>query len=143
MKTFLQRFGALVLGVLIGFDRWRFRGSKRQLCYPEGVMSFLSYHSVLLKEFNKPYAKGLTDTLCAAIEKPATEAGIYRFLNSSKISKEEAALAIAKQHGKTQGLIAVLGCTEPCQNLRVRKNRATKLLEVRTEPGKCLHYYHY
>jgi hypothetical protein len=143
MKTFLRRFAPVVLGVLIGFDRWRFRGSKRQLCYPEGVMSFLSYHSVLLKEFNKPYAKDLTDTLCAAIEKPATEAGIYRFLNSSKINKEEAALAIAKQHGKTQGLIAVLGCTEPCQNLRVRKNRATKRLEVRTEPGKCLHYYHY
>jgi len=143
MKTFLQRFSALVLGVLVGFDRWRFRGSKRMLCYPKGVMSFLSYHSVLLKEFNKPYAKGMTDTLCAAIEKPATEAGIYRFLNSSKVSKEEAALAVAKQHGKTQGLIAVLGCTEPCQNLRVRKNHATKMLEVRIEPGKCLHYYHY
>lgn len=143
MKTFLQRFGTLVLGVLVGFDRWRFRGSKRQLCYPEGVMSFLSYHSVLLKEFNKPYAKERTAALCSAIEKPAEQAGIYRFLNSSKISKEETALAIAKQHGKTQGLIAVLGCTEPCQNLRVRKNRETKKLEVRIEPGKCLHYYHY
>jgi hypothetical protein len=143
MKTFLQRFGALVLGVLVGFDRWRFRGSKRQLCYPEGVMSFLSYHSVLLKEFNKPYAKDLTATLCSAIEKPAEAMDIYRYLNNSKVSKEEAALAIAKQHGKTQGLIAVLGCTEPCQNLRVRKNRATKKLEVRIEPGKCLHYYHY
>jgi hypothetical protein len=143
MKTFLQRFGALVLGVLIGFDRWRFRGSKRMFCYPEGVMSFLSYHSVLLKEFNKPYAKDLTATLCAAIEKPAAEAGIYRYLNNSKVSKEETALAIAKQHGKTHGLIAVLGCTEPCQNLRVRKNRETKKLEVRIEPGKCLHYYHY
>jgi hypothetical protein len=42
MKTFLQRFGAYVLGVLIGFDRWRFRGSKRQLCYVEGARSFLS-----------------------------------------------------------------------------------------------------
>jgi len=66
MKTFLQRFASIVLGVLIGFDRWRFRGSKRLLCYPEGVMSFLSYHSVLLKEFNKPFAKDLTATLCAA-----------------------------------------------------------------------------
>jgi hypothetical protein len=143
MKSFLQRFASLVLGVLVGYDRWRFRGSKRMLCYPDGVMSFLSRHSVLLKEFNKPYAKGLTDTLCAAVEKPAEEAGIYRFLNSSRISKEEAALAMAKEHGKTEGLIAVLGCTEPCQNLRVRKNHQSKKLEVRVEPGKCLHYYHY
>lgn len=143
MKTFLQRFGALVLGVLVGFDRWRFRGSKRRLCYPEGVMSFLSYHSVLLKDFNKPYAMERTAALCSAIEVPAEQAGIYRYLNSSKISKEETALAIAKQHGKTQGLIAVLGCSEPCQNLRVRKNRETKQLEVRVESGKCMHYYHY
>ena len=34
MKSFLQRFAPLVLGVLVGFDRWRFRGSKRMLCYP-------------------------------------------------------------------------------------------------------------
>ena len=63
MKTFLQRFGSLVLGVLLGFDRWRFRGSKRRLCYPDGVMGFLSYHSILLKEFKKPYAKDRTVAL--------------------------------------------------------------------------------
>lgn len=143
MKSFLQRFGALVLGVLSGFDRWRFRGSKRMLCYADGVMSFLSRHSILLKEFNQPYAKEMTDRLCAAIEKPAEERGIYRYLNSSKISKEETALALAQQLGKTEGLIAVLGCTEPCQNLRVRKNYQTKKLEVRVETGKRLHYYHY
>lgn len=143
MKTFLQRFASVVLGVLIGFDRWRFRGSKRMLCYPEGVMRFLSRQSVLLKDFNKPYAKETTDRLCAAIEKPAEEAGIYRYLDSSKISKEEAALKIAKEHGKTDGLIAVLSCTEPCQNLRVRKNHQNQHLEVRVESGKCLHYYHY
>jgi hypothetical protein len=143
VKTFLQRFGAIVLGVLIGFDRWRFRGSKRMLCNPKGVMRFLSYHSVLLKEFKESYAKDRTEALCRAIEKPAEEAGIYRYLNNSKVSKEETALAIAKQHGKTQGLIAVLGCTEPCQNVQVRGNRQTKKLEVRIEPGKCMHYYHY
>jgi hypothetical protein len=143
VKSFLQRFGALVLGVLLGFDRWRFRGSKRRLCYAEGVMSFLSYHSVLLKDFNKPYAKDMTATLCASIEKAAKQAGIYRYLNSSKVSKEETALAVAQEHGKKRGPIAVLGCLEPCQNLRVRKNRESKKLEMRIEPGKCLHYYHY
>jgi hypothetical protein len=143
MKSFLQRFGALVLGVLLGFDRWRFRGSKRRLCYPEGVMGFLSNHSVLLKDFNKPFAKDMTATLCASIEQPAKKAGIYCYLDNSKVSKEETALAMAQKHGKKRGLIAVLGCLESCQNLRVRKNRATKMLEMRIERGKCLHYYHY
>jgi hypothetical protein len=143
MQAFVQRFAGLVLGVLLGFDRWRFRGSKRRLCYPQGVLSYLSYASVLLKDFNKPFAKDLTATLCQAIEKPATQAGLYRYLNNSAISKEATALSLAAQHQKTQGLIAVLGCVEPCQNMRVRKNPKTKMLEVRRERGKCLHYYHY
>jgi len=143
MKTFLQRFAPLVLGVLLGFDRWRFRGSRRRLCYPFGVAGYLSYVSVLLKDFNKPFAKDLTATLCQSIEKPAEEAGLYRFLNNSKISKEETALALAAQRRQTQGLIAVLGCVEPCQNTRVRHNKETKHLEVRSEQGKCMHYYHY
>ena len=37
----------------------------------------------------------------------------------------------------------MLGCVEPCQVVQVRGNRETKKLEVRIEPGKCLHYYHY
>jgi hypothetical protein len=50
MQAFVQRFAGLVLGVLLGFDRWRFRGSRRRLCYPQGVLSYLSYVSVLLKD---------------------------------------------------------------------------------------------
>jgi hypothetical protein len=143
MKRFLQRFGPLVLGVLMGFDRYRFRGSKRKLCYAKGVMTYLSCTSVLLKTFKESYARETTQRLCQAIEKPAEQAGLYQFLNNSKVSKEETALAMAAQHGKREGLIAVLGCVEPCQNVQVRKNRHTQLLEVRLEPGKCLHYYHY
>jgi hypothetical protein len=143
MKVFLQRFGMLVAGILMGFDRWRFRGSKRRLCYPDGVMGFLSHHSVLLKHFNKPFAKNLTDALCDAVERPAEKLGIYRYLNNSQLSKEAVALSIAAQHQRRDGLIAVLGCTEPCQNLRVRKNRKSKMLEMGIERGKCLHYYHY
>lgn len=143
METFLQRFGSFVLGVLVGFDRWRFRGSKRMLCNVRGIMSYLSHHSILLKEFKTSHARDVTKALCEAIERPAKEAGIYRYLNNSTTSKEATALAIAQEQGITQGLIAVLGCSEPCQVVQVRANRQTKKLEPRIEPGKCLHYYHY
>ena len=39
MNSFLRRFALVVSGVLHGFDRMRFRGSKRQLCHVPGVMS--------------------------------------------------------------------------------------------------------
>src|ERR1700722_2002360 len=62
MKSFLQRFGSLVLGVLHGFDRLRLRGSKRLLCNPGGVSSFLSQAQVPLKDYQS-YAKETTVAL--------------------------------------------------------------------------------
>ena len=52
MKSFLQRFGSLVSGVLHGFDRLRLRGSKRQLCNPGGFFSFLSHLQVPLQHYS-------------------------------------------------------------------------------------------
>jgi hypothetical protein len=142
MKSFLQRFGSLVLGILHGFDRLRFRGSKRLLCYSGGVSSFLSQSQVQLKDY-KSFAKETTVELCKAIETEAKQAGIYEYLNNSQESKEDTAMRLAAEHGREQGLIAVLGCVEPCQAVQVRGNRETKQLEIRIEPSKCLHYYHY
>ncbi len=142
MKSFLQRFGSLVLGVLHGFDRLRLRGSKRQLCNPGGAASFLRYVDVLLKDY-KSYAKRTTLTLCKAIETEAKQAGLYRYLNNCQESKEEVALHLAAEHGRQEGLIAVLGCVEPCQIVQVRGDRETGKQKVQIETGKCLHYYHY
>ena len=142
MKSFLQRFGSLVSGVLHGFDRLRFRGSKRLLCHPGGFFNFLWQVQVPLQDY-KSYAKDTTVTLCKAIETEAKGAGLYRYLNNGWESKEEAALHQAARDNRRQGLIAVLGCVEPCQIVQVRGNKETKKLEPRIESGKCMHYYHY
>ena len=114
MKLFLQRFSQYVVGMLQGFDRLRFRGSKRQLCHVTGMVSWLGAMRILLKDY-KCWAKETSLTVCRAIEGPAEEAGLYRFLNNSQDSKEQTALAMAAEQGRTEGLIAVLGCVEPCQ----------------------------
>jgi len=142
MKAFLQRFGQFVVGILHGFDRLRFRGSKRQLCHVSGMMSWLGAMRMLLKDF-KPWARDTTLSLCRAIEGPAEAAALYRYLNNSQDSKEQTALQMAAEHKRTQGLIAVLGCVEPCQVIQVRGNPHTKKLELRVELAKCKHYYHY
>ena len=143
MKTFLERFGSLVLGVLCGFDKLRFRGSKRLLCYPAGVLNYLSQAGVKRTEY-QAYAKQTSLALCRTIESEATkQPGMYLYLNNCQQSKEEVALRLAAQHQRTQVLIAVLGCLEPCRVVRMRGNRQTKHLEPRIEQGKCLHYYHY
>src|SRR5205814_1215123 len=51
MKTFLQRFGSLVSGVLQGFDRLVFKGRLRQLYFPEGMHNLLALNHVLRSDF--------------------------------------------------------------------------------------------
>lgn len=142
MQTFLRRFGAFVLGILCGFDRLRLRGSKRQLCNVGGVLSYLGHVQVQLRDY-KAYAKATTVRLCRALEEPAKEAGLYRYVNNGNESKEAIALRLAQEQQRSEGLIAVLGCVEPCQIVQVRGDRTTKRLEPRIERGKCMHYYHY
>jgi hypothetical protein len=142
MKEFLRRFAAVVTGVLHGFDRLRFRGSKRQLCHVAGVLGWLGHIRILLKDY-KSFARDTTVSLCRSIEAPAEAAGIYRYLNNLQASKEETALRMAAERKQSSGLIAVLGCVEPCQIVQVRGNPKTKRLEARIELAKCKHYYHY
>ena len=143
MNEFLQRFGSKVIGQLSGFDRDRFRGSIRNLCYPAGILGFLCWIKVLLKDFGD-YANDTTNTLCTAIERKADEQDLPAiYLASSAENKEERALAQAQERGLTSGLIAVLSCVEPCRSIVIRSNKEKGLLEPCLEERKCLHYYHY
>jgi hypothetical protein len=144
MNTFLRRFGALVLGCLCGLDRIRFRGSKRTLCYPQGIQGHLHARKVLLRDF-KGHALATTEALFQAIEPPAKRAGLYRYLNSNRLRPEQVALRLAEERKQTHGLIAVLGRVEPCQTIAFRKDPPpSKWWTPYLHSGaKCLHYYHY
>jgi hypothetical protein len=143
MDKFLQRFGEKVIGVLQGFDRLRFRGSKRGLCYAQGMLGFLWQVQILLKDFG-PYAEDTTNTLCRAIETRAQEMDLPTiYLASSSENKELRALANAREKGLSAGPIAVLSCVEPCRSCDVGYEAQTKKLVPILKDGKCLHYYHY
>jgi hypothetical protein len=142
MKTFLSRFGSLVLFVLSGFDRLRLAGESRLLNHARGVQSYLWQRRILFKDF-PAHAEALTQTLRQGTEALAKEEGVpLRPLNSPDIDKEATALQLAQQQPGRLGRIAVLSCVESCSTYRLRKN-ARGLIEPRKEAAKCLHYYHY
>ncbi len=51
MHRFIKRHADKITGVLSGFDRIVFRGTLRNLSFPEGVKSALDRQGVLLKQF--------------------------------------------------------------------------------------------
>jgi hypothetical protein len=143
VKTFIQRFGKDILGVLHGFDRIRFRGTRRFLANVAGMMSFLWHRRVLLKDF-KAFAGTLTAEVRQAAEASALRQGRpIVYLHNSALDKEDWARQVAQRDGIEQGLIGVLKAVEGCWSYEVGPNRAKKKLELRGKPSKCLHYYHY
>lgn len=70
MKTFIQRFGKRILGVLHGFDRLRFRGTRRFLASATGMLRYLWRRQILLKDF-KAFASNITAQVRQAAEEVA------------------------------------------------------------------------
>ncbi len=143
MKRFLERHRNRIIGTLSGFDRMLFRGSLRSIAHVKGLEIFLYSHHVLMKDFSS-YVLKLSERLVEHAKELAHQAGRrYMYLPSSKESKEELALQIAREERIKQGLIVVFACVEPCQSFDLRKERASKHLELVSKQRKCLHLYFY
>jgi hypothetical protein len=140
MKSFLSRFGALIRFVLTGFDRLRFCGESRLLNHALGVQSYLHQQRILFKDFPR-HAEQLTQDLRRGLARIEDGAPV-RHLNSPDVDKEAIALDLARQHGRTQGRIALLSCQESALTYRLRRNDRG-LVEPRKEKTRCTHYYHY
>ena len=95
MHSFLQRFSGIVLGILSGFDRLVFRGRLRRLYQPEGMNHYCNANHVFRKEF-KEHARSVTAQVVQASLAEAKRCERYRYLNSSRIDKDQMARDIAK-----------------------------------------------
>jgi len=141
VKTFLQRFGQVVVGVLSGFDRLVFHGKLRQLYSPHGMNCYLATNGILRNQF-KAHAQAVTSqVLQASLISRAESEDRYRYLNSTQTCKEDVARKIAAEHPVDEGLVCVLRCVEPCWTfeLKTRDGQPT----VQGEKGKCSQLYHY
>jgi hypothetical protein len=143
MKSFISRFASLILSVLSGFDRLRFRGCSSLLSNDRGVNSYLYQRDLFIKDF-PDHARKLSESLVDGTEALAKADGDkVHYLNSPNIDKEATALEIAHQRGLTSGRIAILSCVESCRTFRVRRKEASHHIEIRKEEARCQHFYHY
>jgi len=143
MQSFLKRHRREIRGVLSGFDRVRFGGTLRSLCYLKGFDAFLGARRVLYKDFGK-FAEQVSARVKAHAEAYAERHGRpFEYLESSSTSKEDVARRIASRDGVERGLVCILSCVEPCQTYALYKNRQTKHLELRAARRKCLYLYFY
>jgi hypothetical protein len=143
MKSFIQRFGSKILGVLSGFDRIRFRGSLRLLSNVGGAGAWLHHKGILLKDFMS-FADGMTKQLRKRTEAIAERAGRPVIYLESFCNKEELVRKIRDEKGVADnGLIAVLSTLETCRSYDIYRNRDTQHIDLRRRNRRALHYYFY
>lgn len=140
MQRFLQRFALLVAGTLSGFDRLVFKGKLCPLYSPNGMNCLLQANHIMHRDFKRYGAEVTAEVIKAAGVPAAKEQGIYQYLNSGKIDKEQIARQFLRR-GQT-GLVCILQCLEPCWTFDWSTTpKGTS--NIRGEPGKCSHLYHY
>jgi hypothetical protein len=146
MTSFVARHQHQIQGALSGFDRLRILGNLRRLSYVNGLTAFLAATGTLLKDFGEAMLR-ISERIKQATERIAetTSLGRVFYLESSSQSKEDYVLALPGPVAPAgpAGLIAILGCVEPCRSYRVYSDRFTKHIELRPEFRKCLYYYFY
>ncbi len=145
MKNFIAKFADRIDGVLCGFDRLVMRGELRALyiAHGGGIEQYLRSNHILFKEFGK-HVREVSERLKKASLAAALELGrVVQYVASAAASKEEIARRIATEQKIQSGLVCVLTSVEPCMSFQAVPNGATKKLDFRLEPRKCLHLYHY
>ena len=143
MKSFLSKFRSQVMGVLSGFDRLVFRGVIRGIMDERGMAGFLYGKNVLLKDFGDYVEATTKGVIARSLESARTLGREVRYLESSRMRKEDVAREIGERDGIHEGLICVLACVEPSLTFQLFRNRETQRLELRLREGKCKHLYHY
>lgn len=132
-----------IVGAISGLDRIRFRGTLRLLANQNGLRKFMSFTSILLKDFGF-WAEGLTAMVRQSCRAKADELGIEtRYLRSASIDKEKLAREIAQSRGIKEGSICMFSAVEPCIAPMVKGNKAHKKLDLVMAQRKCVFVYHY
>jgi len=143
MDKFTTRFSDRIIGVLSGFDRLVFRGHLLPLMRDGGIHAFLSYAGVRLLDFKNFLVKTSDAIKQAALADAEAAKRPIRYLESSRISKEDLARELLAQHPIDEGLICAFKTVEPCMSFEYHRSpkKSERGLKLRTR--KCLHIYKY
>lgn len=143
MKNFMGMYAKSIVGAISGWDRIRFRGTIRWLANTAGINSYLSTRNILLKDFGK-WAESITAKVRSLCNEQAQRLDIPMiYLPAASIDKEAYARQIMAERRVKTGPICMFSTVEPCSSALLKGNRATKMLELKMAPRKCVWIYQY
>jgi len=141
MELLTKRYDEKIIGTLGCFDRIVVKGTLTNLCYADGMTGYLTKNNILVFDYAK-FAEPFREKIKMTAEQLAAANGLtIEFIRSSKARKED----IVKKHfdGKKPGLVYILSAMEACHTYRPWHDKVSHKTFLKSDQGKCLHYYFY
>ena len=130
-------------GTLSCFDRLIITGTIPQICYSQGMTSYLYSHGIRIFDYAK-FAEPFKDAIRANAEQIAQENDIeIEFVRKSHIRKEDLVKKVLDKRGYHTGVVHILSAMESCNSYKPWHDKQTGKTFLKGAQGKCLHYYFY
>ena len=143
MALLTERYSQQIAGTLSCYDRLVITGTIPQVCYADGMTSYLYQHNVRIFDYAK-FAEPLRNELRRNAEDIAKAGGIeIEFVKKQHIRKEALVQKVLDKRGSAPGLVHIISAMEACESYAPWHDKKTHKTYLKSRLGKCLHYYFY
>ena len=139
-----ERYKDKICGVLSCYDRIVIHGNIPDLCFDGGMTSYLCKNNIKIFDYPE-WANGLRDELRSHAEQIAKDNGLeIEFIRKlDAFRKDDRIESIIKERGNHPGLVHIFSAMETCACYKPWHDKQTGKTFVKSDSGKCLHYYFY
>jgi hypothetical protein len=107
------------------------------------MTSFLRVQGIRIFDYPR-FAEPLRDRIRArAQELAAQHEVVIEHINKAHIRKEDVVAKVLERRGRHPGLVHIISAMEACGSYKPWHDKATGKTFLRSDTGKCLHYYFY
>ena len=143
MELLTSTYKEKIEGIISCFDRIIITGTVPQICYAQGMTSYLYAKNIRIFDYAK-FAEPLRNKIRSNAERIAKENDIeIEFVRKSHIRKEDLVKKVLDKRGYHPGIVHIISAMESCASYKPWHNKLTGKTYLKPAMGKCLHYYFY
>ena len=144
MTSLIERHADSIVGTLSCYDRVIIQGTLPGVGYASGMTGYLKAQGIRVFDF-PDFAKPLTESIRENAERIARENGlkIEHIRSAKKMRKEDRIAQVLAERGSHPGLVHIFSAMETCWTFEPWHNKETHKTYLKSDSGKCIHYYFY
>ena len=139
VELLTDRYAKEISGILSCYDRILIFGTLPNICFAEGMTSWLYQSQVRIFDYPR-FAEPFRDQLRENAEKLAADHGIeIEFIRKKNFRKEDRIKEVMAKRGDHPGLIWIFSAMEPCSTFKPWHDKQSGKTFLKPDQSKCLH----